>query len=93
MTHRGPVLNYIISSIGIYDVAKDSLSISWTGYNEDYTSLAYVAHNIEASNFDEVKYYLTEGNKYFVSISGLGVTSDDHIFYFQSGVNPRRRYT
>ena len=52
MTHRGPVLNYIISSIGIYEVTKDSLSISWTGYNEDYTSLDYVSHNIEASNLE-----------------------------------------
>ena len=46
LTHRGPVINYIVSSIGIYDVRKDSLSISWTGYNEDFTSLSNVSKNL-----------------------------------------------
>ena len=32
-THRGPVMNYLVSSIGMYDIRDEPISISWTGYN------------------------------------------------------------
>jgi acyl-homoserine lactone acylase PvdQ len=89
-THRGPVLSYIVSPVGAYDVRKDDLSLSWTGFNQDYSSVAIISRNQEASSLAELMYFLDEGTKYYISISALAVTSDDHIIYAQFGLNPRR---
>ena len=83
-------MNYLVGAIGMYDLRKEPISISWTGYNEDYMSIVYCALNLEILNFEQLKITLGYGTKYSLSISALAVTVDGHIGYAQLGVNPKR---
>ena len=46
LTHRGPILSYIVSGLGSFDLTKDSLSLSWSGFNNDHTSLLATTKHI-----------------------------------------------
>lgn len=38
-THRGPIINYIFSSLGSFKIPEeDDISIVWAHFNEEYES-------------------------------------------------------
>lgn len=39
MTHRGPILSYVVSGLGIFDLTEENLSLAWAGYTHGYKSL------------------------------------------------------
>jgi penicillin G amidase len=91
LTHRGPLINYIVTPIGTFDMTQESLSLAWTGYNDDYESLIAIYLNLEATSLEEVKQFLMYGTSYTPSFSMLAATADNHIFYRQAGVNPIKK--
>lgn len=90
MTHRGPILNYIVCQFGTYEL-KEPLSLSWTGYNHDYASVVACSRSIEIDNFQDAMLQFADQTSHFLSLSMLVATADNHIVYQQSGLNPIRR--
>ena len=51
LTHRGPILSYIVSGLGSFDLRSDTLSLAWSGFNDDYKSLLATTRHIEITDF------------------------------------------
>jgi len=39
MTHRGPIISYIVSALGTFDLREETLSVSWAGYTKDHKTV------------------------------------------------------
>ena len=89
-THRGPIMSYIITFIGIYDVTNQHISLSWVGFNSDHTSVMAWVKSPEVFNFEELKVLTRNGTAYYYGSSALAMTIDNHILFYQSGLNARR---
>jgi penicillin G amidase len=91
LTHRGPILTHVVSGLGSFDLSKRTISLSWTGYNDETMSLYNILRHIETRDFETARRYLVEGLKSTPSLSMVTATADNHICYFQLGNNPVRR--
>ena len=51
LTHRGPIISYVVSGLGSFDLTKDTISLAWAGFNEDHQSLLATIRHIEITKF------------------------------------------
>jgi penicillin G amidase len=90
-THRGPIIHYIFSCFGSFDMQNDTLSVAWTGFNSEWKTYTSFLRGFLITNFTDLRNYLQYDSQTFYNVNLLCITADNHIVLQQSGLQPIRR--
>lgn len=90
-THRGPIMSFIGHTEALYETLNQSISLIWTGYNDEYSTLTNFTRSGELQSLEELKDLLISRSSYGPSANLLYSTNDGHIGYATIGSFPLRK--